>query len=387
MHTIPNQQTIPKHVLISVVGLSPQVITETLYYYWCLTSPPVPITEVFVLTTLPGKQALEDTLLGDNGKLQSLCNDYNLPPIHFDIANVHLLKGADGQPLKDISSVIDNEALADQIFAFMRKLATSTDMCLHVSIAGGRKTMGLYIGLAMQFYGRPGDTLSHVLVNPALENQEFFYPPPNGAEVILSDGRTIPAAEIRLELAEIPLLLLGEKIPFLKEHTDARYTELIEIAQREYNALQAISPLTINTFSRCLEIGEVTINLTPLEFALYLFFAQQHLESAAEDKYSVSRSEIRAGLLTDALIGIIPQISARDFRLNKLEGWKSNPSDRFSQTRSNINRKIKEGLDEPQATHYQIQTWNPSSNQDDICYGLTLSKDRIQFQLHSPHKN
>ena len=149
MHTTPNRQNCPKHVLISVVGLSPQVITETLYYYWCLASPPIPITEVFALTTLRGKQALEDTLLGDNGKLKSLCRDYNLPPIHFDLANIHLLKGADGQPLEDISSVIDNEALADQLFAFVRTLATSADICLHASIAGGRKTMGLYIGLAL----------------------------------------------------------------------------------------------------------------------------------------------------------------------------------------------------------------------------------------------
>ena len=379
MHTTPNQQTTPKHVLISVVGLSPQVITETLYYYWCLASPPVPITEVFALTTLRGKQALEDTLLGDNGKLKSLCSDYKLPPIHFDLANIHLLKGADGQPLEDISSVIDNEALADQLFAFVRKLAASTNICLHASIAGGRKTMGLYIGLAMQFYGRTGDTLSHVLVNPELENQEFFYPPPDNAGVILNDGRTIPADEIRLELAEIPLLLLREKIPFLKEYTDAGYTELIEIAQREYNALQAISPVVVNTFSRCLEIGEVIINLTPLELALYLFFTQQHLEGEGDERYSISRSDIREGLLTEVLKEIVSQIPARDFRLEELRGWESDPIARFSQTRSNINRKIKDALDQSQATHYQIQSSTPSSNQDEICYGLTLAKDRIQF--------
>ena len=379
MHTTSNQQTNPKHVLISVVGLSPQVITETLYCYWCLASPPVPITEVFALTTLHGKQALEDTLLGDNGKLKSLCDDYNLPPIHFDLANIRLLKDADGQPLEDISNVVDNETLADQLFAFVRKLATSTDVCLHASIAGGRKTMGLYIGLAMQFYGRPGDTLSHVLVNPELENQEFFYPPPDNADVILDDGRTIPAAEIRIELAEIPLLLLKEKIPFLNEHTDAGYTELIKIAQREYNALQAISPVIINTFSCCLEIGAVTINLTPLELALYLFFAQRHLEGGENERYSISRSDIGEGILTDALKAIVSQISARDFRLERLKGWESDPVSRFSQTRSNINRKIKEGLEETQATHYQIQTSNPSSNQAEICYGLPLAKDRIQF--------
>ena len=379
MHTTPNRQTTPKHVLISVVGLSPQVITETLYYYWCLTSPPVPITEVFALTTLHGKQALEETLLGDNGQLKSLCSDYNLPPIRLDLANVHLLKDADGQPLKDISSVIDNEALADQLFAFVRKLATSTDICLHASIAGGRKTMGLYIGLAMQFYGRPGDTLSHVLVNLELENEKFFYPPPGGADVVLKDGRTIPADEIRIDLAEIPLLLLREKISFLKEHTDAGYTELIEIAQREYNALQAISPVIVNTFSCCLKIGEVTINLTPLELALYLFFARRHLEGQVEDRYSISRSDIREGLLTAALRDIVSQIPARDFRLEGLKGWENDPIARFSQTRSNINRKIRERLDDPQSTHYQIQSWNPSSNQDDICYGLALAKDSIQF--------
>ena len=235
----------------------------------------------------------------------------------------------------------------------------------------------------MQFYGRPGDTLSHVLVNPALENREFFYPPPNGAAVVLSDGRTISADEIRLELAEIPLLLLGEKIPFLDEHADAGYTELIEIAQREYNALQAISPVVVNTFARCLEIGEVTINLTPLELALYLFFAQRHLEGEADERYSISRSDIRDGFLTDALKEIVSQIPARDLRLEALKGWSNDSSARFSQTRSNINRKIKGELNESESTHYQIQSWRSSSSQDEICYGLALAKDRIQFSLHS----
>ena len=216
-------------------------------------------------------------------------------------------------------------------------------------------------------------------MNPELKNQEFFYPPPNGANVILSDGCIIPAAEIRLELAEIPLLLVREKIPFLKEHTDAGYTELIEIAQREYNALEAISPVVVNTFSCCLEIGEITIKFTPLEFALYLFFAQQHLEEEDDNGYSISRSDIREGLLTDALRGIIPQIPARDFRLEGLKGWESDPIARFSQTRSNINRKIREALGEVQSAHYQIRSWNPPSNQDEICYGLALPKDRIQF--------
>ena len=81
----------------------------------------------------------------------------------------------------------------------------------------------------------------------------------------------------------------------------------------------------------------------------------------------------------DALKEIVSQIPARDFRLEGLKGWESDPIARFSQTRSNLNRKIKEGLDGSQSTHYQIQSWGPSSNQGEICYGLTLSKDRIQL--------
>ena len=53
----------PKHILVSVVGLTPQVITETLYYFWCRAPSQVPITEVFALTTLPGKNKLEKALL------------------------------------------------------------------------------------------------------------------------------------------------------------------------------------------------------------------------------------------------------------------------------------------------------------------------------------
>ena len=135
--------------------------------------------------------------------------------------------------------------------------------------------------------------------------------------------------------------------------------------------------------ARCLEIGEITINLTPLELALYLFFAQQHLKGEADARYSISRSDIRDGFLTDALKEIVSQIPARDFRLEGLKGWESDPIARFSQTRSNINRKIKDVLDESESTHYQIQSWRSSSSQDEICYGLTLAKDRIQFSLHS----
>lgn len=70
---------------------------------------------------------------------------YKRDLISFDQEHIHVLKNAEGQPLENISNVRDNEAVADQTFAFVREMASDPDLCLHASIAGGRKTVGLYL--------------------------------------------------------------------------------------------------------------------------------------------------------------------------------------------------------------------------------------------------
>ena len=42
-----------KTILVSIAGLSPQIITETLYYYLIERKPPLWIDEIKVLTTNP----------------------------------------------------------------------------------------------------------------------------------------------------------------------------------------------------------------------------------------------------------------------------------------------------------------------------------------------
>jgi CRISPR-associated protein (TIGR02584 family) len=50
---------------------------------------------------------------------------------------------------------------------------------LHVSIAGGRKSMGFFAGYAFSLFGRTQDRLSHVLVNDPFESFPDFYFPQN----------------------------------------------------------------------------------------------------------------------------------------------------------------------------------------------------------------
>lgn len=70
-----------KEVLITVSGLNPQIITETLYYLTQIKKPKSRISEVYAITTKMGKDKIAKTLLSsENGKFYSFCKEYNIDP-------------------------------------------------------------------------------------------------------------------------------------------------------------------------------------------------------------------------------------------------------------------------------------------------------------------
>ena len=175
-----NPDCYPRRILLCVAGLSPQIVTETLYALTVIGEPRFVPTEIHLLTTAEGAERARLTLLSEEpGWFHRLRRDYGLPEIRFTLDTLHLLRAADGRPLNDIREVADNEALADAITAKVRELTTDPDSAVHASIAGGRKTMGFYLGYALSLFGRPQDRLSHVLVSSPFEsNPNFFYPAP-----------------------------------------------------------------------------------------------------------------------------------------------------------------------------------------------------------------
>ncbi|MBM4260794.1 MAG: TIGR02584 family CRISPR-associated protein [Deltaproteobacteria bacterium] len=155
-----------RDLLIALCGLTPQVITETL---WALAHqrPAVVPHEVKVVTTDSGKAACERLLFGKKGKLASYLREYAPSrKIRCGPATVITLKGADERPLHDLRTQRDNLAVADHLAAIIRGLTALPNTRLHCSVAGGRKTMGVLLATILQVYGRPDDRLYHVLVSP-----------------------------------------------------------------------------------------------------------------------------------------------------------------------------------------------------------------------------
>jgi CRISPR-associated protein (TIGR02584 family) len=161
----------PRRVLLAVTGLSPQIVTETLYALAVERKPCWTPTEVRIITTRQGAKTAKCALLSDApGWFHRLRADYGLPEIAFGVENIHVVAGPDGRPLDDILDQADNAAVADFITEEVRALTADPNTSLHVSIAGGRKAMGFYVGYALSLFGRAQDRLSHVLVPPIVND-------------------------------------------------------------------------------------------------------------------------------------------------------------------------------------------------------------------------
>ena len=278
---VPLPAAAPRRVLLAVTGLSPQIVTETLYALACNSETPWLPTEVHLITTATGRREAELNLLADqklNGELgwfHRLRVDYGLPPIRFDADCIHMLSDAAGAALDDIRTPADNERAADFITEIVRELTLDEHSELHVSIAGGRKTMGYYLGYALSLFGRPQDQLSHVLVSEPFENnREFYYPTPYRRPIAVRRGvatETHDAQQARVDLARIPFVRLREGLPERLREGKAAFSQVVAIANRGQEEPQLrihIKSRTATMDGECIDIGKVA-------FALLLWLAER----------------------------------------------------------------------------------------------------------------
>lgn len=265
----------PRRILLTLAGHSPAIITETLYALTQTQQPAYIPTEIHVLTTSSGKAKVLETLLGERNILQQFCNEYSVPLPQFDETFIHVIQDKDGQELADLQTEADNEAAADFIVNTVRKLTNDETTSLHVSIAGGRKTMTYYLGYAMSVFGRIQDHMSHVLVDDRYAIPDFYYP--TKASRLITNSRSnesFDAKNVMVKLGELPFIRLRDGLADdLLNKEDASYSELIRIAQRQ---LAPISVRVVYADKVKLYCGEEEISLPDAQLALYIWMLERH---------------------------------------------------------------------------------------------------------------
>lgn len=372
--------TPPKNILVALCGITPQIVTETLYALIVLKK--IDINEIWLVTTAKGRKQIIDQLLANgSGPYFQFIRDY-LPTAEIAFNPNHILVADD---LGDITNATANEAFANRILQLVREKTADPETVLYCSLAGGRKTMSVYLALALQFFGRTRDRLFHILVQPAAfeNNPAFFFPPSEPVEIPGADGQPISTASVQIELVEVPYVRLRKQVAKLLNRSEITFAQLVTQTQNELAQAPEILPVEIDVPRQQIRIGRHKIHLSPIELALYLYFAErsrQRPESVPLQNYTAWFEATNGAFLDEAstrrVLEIYRQLVPPDTFKRFLATLENSSIDvnRFCQYLSRIKRKIRKVLgDEGLSDFYIISAVGTYGKR----YGIKLDRSKI----------
>jgi len=256
-----------ENTLLAVSGMSPQVVTETLYGLFREDPSGANMPSRILLVTSASGRQVARSLTGPAGQVALFCRDYQIQEIPFAVDDIRVITGTDGNPLPDIRTVDENNAAADCLEQMVRERTQGNKSALHVSLAGGRKTMGFYAGYALSLFGRNQDRLSHVLVSEGYEGHpDFYYPTPEYREISRRDGKgVLDASKAKVELAYIPFLRLRSLLPESVLTKKLSFSESVMASQFAGEARSIL----IEPDNRRMEIDGREVQVTPLQACYY----------------------------------------------------------------------------------------------------------------------
>jgi len=296
-------------VLLAVTGMSPAVLTETV---WALAHehPPVIPDRVIVVTTAAGRAGLERDLFTpvpafNNRTVWQALRDAVLPTPktrnrRSEIRNpksqiprltlepIRVIVAPDSatgrtRELGDLRTPADNEAAADFLLEQVRAIVENPDTRLIASLAGGRKTMGALLYACLTLVGRETDRLTHVLVNEPFDTlRGFWFPGQPGGPIAKSEIRN-PKSEISfdpttavVDLADVPFVPLRNLFQRELGRPAGRFGVLVEFCREQVRraAGEGIH-LTVEQ-SRCeIEVNGTRVKLAPREHLVLLFLVSR----------------------------------------------------------------------------------------------------------------
>ena len=378
-----------KDIFVFVAGMTPQIITETIYAL-SQKKPPVYPHEIYIITTLTGKKTIEKSLIA-GGVFVGIAREYAIPAIPVTEDSFIIPRNAQNIEIDDIRSEEENELMGNIITSLIRDKTQDSSSRLHCSIAGGRKTMSFYLGAALQLFGRIQDRLYHVLVSPEFEsNPSFFYKPKKN---IVIEGRGVNGITVQLntkdaviQLAELPFIRMSGKISFQGKD----FRDLVNEGQRTIDTAMLQPELIINLTERFMRVGETIIEMLPIQLMLYAVFIRRKLNHCTypERDYCLQCTDCFQSISNLTTKPLLEQM-ARDHRTiyksspmrtdDFLEKWKDGiNSETIRQNISKTKKAISEHLeDETLALFYTISCIKQYAGSR---YGVRVEKGKIRIE-------
>lgn len=230
-----NSEAAMRRILVSTLGQSPAVLTETV---WRLAKdePSWRPDAIVVITTRDGAREIGPVLLDAGGPLAGLLAS-ETPTVTLRIPRgdggedavvtgtfgdktaqnelATLLK--DKSTLRDVADGEQARAMGAAIYRSVAEAVCDPTSELHLSVAGGRKTMSAHALMAFTMLGREQDRASHVLVKPPGAETKGFWHPDQGGDIKVRTAEgafeTIRASEVTVTLVDIPAPIMRDLLP------------------------------------------------------------------------------------------------------------------------------------------------------------------------------
>ncbi|CAK0767755.1 hypothetical protein CCP4SC76_4870001 [Gammaproteobacteria bacterium] len=264
--------------------------------------------------------------------------------------------------------------MADAITERVRLLTVDPETELHVSIAGGRKTMGFYLGYALSLFGRPQDRLSHVLVSEPFESSwDFFYPTPHSRVITTRDNKLADTAQAHVILAQIPFVRLRETLPERLLDTKARFSEAVAFANRAPGE----PCLKLQASSRQAVADDLEIPLGTVEFGLLHWLAERTLQGEPPVDWGDAKA-------ADEFLGVMSRLinsySNEYGRIESAIAWRrssaKNLGEYFEPQKSRIGTALRQALGKVAAARYEIKRTGARGQSR---YFLPLAPEQIEI--------
>lgn len=370
-----------KRTLLAVCGLTPQVLTETLY---ALSQQGRMVDAVRILTTRPGRErCLAQLLAPETGRYYGLLDEYGISRESVDFSAQHIQAVTDeqGRELDDILSEEDNERFLLACMEAAFDLTKQDNDVVFFSIAGGRKTMGACLSLAAQLYARPQDRVFHVLVSPEFESsRDFFYPPLVSRPAELVDGRGQPFVK-ETKFASVTLV----PMPFfpLRRRLSDKLLKMPETPATLMLSLvrEPAAELVLDLASKNISWKGFQLDPPPAQMTLYAFFALAKKESACGRRSCRGCAECALSF---------EGVAARQEEITRLyqrvtaggpksaisdSGIASLSKENFNSYRTKINREIINRFGAQEGARLQIEA---CGERPGVRYLLPLDRQRIK---------
>ncbi|KAF0151028.1 MAG: family CRISPR-associated protein [Ignavibacteria bacterium] len=266
-----------KNILVCVSGLTPQIITESLF---CLAiKEKTPIHEIYVITTARGREvilgldkAVSTPKIALKTEIESLCSKYKISvPLFINNSDHIIVAKEESIELSDVRSDKQNKLFPNKVAEFIRLKSLEKETVLYCVISGGRKSMSVHLAFALSLFGRENDRLLHVLTSEENEFKGFY--PLNKKEALA------------LELSEIPFVRLRSLIvssDASEKILNKKFSDIVELTQKQLKKLSDRKQLFIDVENRSLYYDGNSIQLEPLEFAIYFLFIEHNLTLSAK---------------------------------------------------------------------------------------------------------